>query len=147
MIPLSHGRQYSIKQHAGDVVGSQAWEDGRNKPNVTQKCLHFVVFCCRRVGDTFMRLTRKPCWLHFYTMLHFPSKKRKRLKGKRKQNSQAEKGRRKRTRGNGSRCERGAGGVTPGPGLTREAGRNHPTPPRRRLRLACPPRTKREPAA
>ena len=46
MIPLSHGRQYSIKktQHTGDVVGLQAWADGRTKTNVAQKNIHTLFF-------------------------------------------------------------------------------------------------------
>ena len=36
-------------QHAGDVVGSQAWADGRSKTNVAPKNVHTLFFLV--VGD------------------------------------------------------------------------------------------------
>ena len=43
------GNIQSMTQHAGDVVGSQAWADGRTKTNVAPKNIHTLFFLI--VGD------------------------------------------------------------------------------------------------
>ena len=41
---LSVFSSHQRTQHAGDVVGSQAWVDGRTKTNVTPKNVHTLFF-------------------------------------------------------------------------------------------------------
>ena len=45
---FNQGESHQRTQHAGDVLGSQAWADGRTKNKCrTKKCPHFVLFSCR----------------------------------------------------------------------------------------------------
>ena len=58
---------HQMTQHAEDVVGSQAWADGRTKINITQKIPtrpYFVLFSCNRYIQTIQNhyLERRRRW-------------------------------------------------------------------------------------
>ena len=59
--------------HAGDVVGSQAWTDGRTKTNVAKKYPHFILFSCRRLWwflpNQYSWQNNLGCWLVFLPIM------------------------------------------------------------------------------